>query len=63
MCSEGIMSEQWTYGDGKGKLAGTVQRAIIFDNYTAIINVENGQIIDFYIGTELKGLIRLRRLR
>ena len=48
---------------GKGKLAGTVQRAIIFDNYTAIINVENGQIIDFYIGTELKGLIRLRRLR
>ena len=48
---------------GKGKLHGSIQRAIIYNDITVIINIKNGQIIDFYKGSQLKGLIKLRQLQ
>lgn len=44
---------------GKGMLAGTAQRAISFEGKTVILDKSTGQVIDFYIGTELRGLIDL----
>jgi hypothetical protein len=49
--------------NGKGQLNGTKQIVIVYDGKTAIIDKNTGQIIDFYLGSELRGLIHLERLR
>jgi predicted Ser/Thr protein kinase len=49
--------------DGKGQLNGTKQIVIVYDGKTAIIDKNTGQIIDSYLGSELRGLIHLERLR
>jgi hypothetical protein len=52
--------------DGKGQLRGSLQRTITYDNKTVIINidpsldnVEFGQLIDYYVGDDLKGFKEL----
>jgi hypothetical protein len=49
--------------NGKGQLNGTKQIVIVYDGKTAIIDKNTGQIIDFYLESELRGLIHLERLR
>ena len=45
--------------NGKGKLNDTFQRAIIYKGKTVILDKNTGQVIDFYEGSELRGLIKL----
>lgn len=40
----------------KGTLNGTRQRAITYDGKTVVIDVKSGQVIDFFTGTEYKGI-------
>lgn len=49
--------------NGSGKLGGNRQRAITFDGKTVIIDKNTGQIVDYYIGEEYRGLIDLERIR
>ncbi|MBA4603830.1 hypothetical protein, partial [Thermoactinomyces mirandus] len=49
--------------NGKGNLSGKTQRAIIYNNKTVILDPVSGQVIDFYQGTRLGGLINLKQLR
>jgi len=39
------------------------QIAILFENKTVIIEKFSGQLIDFYEGTELRGLINLIKIQ
>lgn len=54
-----IMQGTW---NGKGGYTGMKQIAISFENKTVILCQETGQLIDFYVGTELRGLINLMQL-
>jgi len=45
--------------NGKGKLSDTFQRAISYEGKTVILDKNTGQVIDFYKGSELRGLIKL----
>jgi hypothetical protein len=49
--------------NGKGQLNGTAQRAICYNGYTAFIDKVTGQIIDFYEGTKLGGLINITEVQ
>jgi hypothetical protein len=49
--------------NGKGNLNGKTQRAIIYNDKTVILDPVSGQVIDFYQGTRLGGLIHLKKLR
>nr|WP_261769696.1 RHS repeat-associated core domain-containing protein [Paenibacillus xylanexedens] len=42
--------------NGSGSLNGTTQRAITYDGRTVILDTKTGQVIDFFIGTEYKGI-------
>ncbi|MGO4733739.1 hypothetical protein [Paenibacillus sp. 2KB_22] len=42
--------------NGSGSLNGATQRAITYDGKTVIIDVKSGQVIDFFIGKEFKGI-------
>jgi len=42
--------------NGSGSLNGTNQRAIIYDGRTVVIDTKSGQVIDFFVGTEYKGI-------
>ena len=55
-----IIEGEW---NGAGQLNGTTQRAIINDGTTVIVDSKTGQVIDFYEGTELKGLINQRQVK
>ena len=48
--------------NGRGRFNGQTQRAIIYDNKTVIVDVSSGQIIDFYEGTDLRGLINVQEI-
>lgn len=45
--------------NGHGQLNGTIQRIINFNNQTVIMDKAAGQIIDFYVGSEFGGLIKI----
>ena len=49
--------------NGKGQLNGTTQIVIRNGGKQVIIDKSTGQIIDFYQGTELKGLINVRQVQ
>ncbi|WP_102272010.1 hypothetical protein [Cytobacillus massiliigabonensis] len=49
--------------NGPGQLNGTVQRAIIYEGKTVIVDKKTGQLIDFYQGSELRGLIHLKEIK
>ena len=49
--------------NGGGIYNNRIQRIVTYDNKTAIINPNTGQIIDFYTGTDRKGIIGLKRIR
>jgi len=51
-----IMEGQW---NGKGIQKNTHQILIHFENRTVILQKETGQLVDFYIGSDWKGLINL----
>jgi len=42
--------------NGSGSLNGTNQRAITYDGRTVVIDTKSGQVIDFFVGTEYKGI-------
>ncbi|MBW4082942.1 hypothetical protein [Paenibacillus sp. S150] len=42
--------------NGRGSLNGTLQRAITYDGKTVVLDASSGQVIDFYVGTEYKGI-------
>ncbi|MDT0124683.1 RHS repeat-associated core domain-containing protein [Paenibacillus sp. RRE4] len=42
--------------NGSGSLNGTTQRAITYDGRTVILDTKTGQVIDFFIGIEYKGI-------
>ena len=49
--------------NGNGRQNGEIQVVITYNNKTVIINKSSGQVIDFYEGTDFRGLINLRRIR
>lgn len=49
--------------NGKGNQNRDVQIIITYDNKSVIINKNSGQIIDFYEGTDFRGLIDLHKVR
>lgn len=51
------------YQNQRGTKVSDPQRIISHNNTTVIINEKTGQVIDFYIGTEYRGVIRLERIR
>ncbi len=55
-----IYEEIW---NGKGNQNGQTQIVITYDNKTVIINKNSGQVIDFYEGTDYRGLIDLHKIR
>ncbi|MBV6714144.1 HINT domain-containing protein [Paenibacillus chitinolyticus] len=48
-----ILEGTW---NGPGTLNGTRQRAIIYDGKTVVIDVKSGQVIDYFTGTQYKGI-------
>jgi RHS repeat-associated protein len=48
---------------GKGQLAGSTQRVIVYRGRSVILDTRTGQVIDFYLGAEHRGLIDLQRVR
>jgi len=55
-----IFEGKW---NGKGMAGKDRQITIIFDNKTAILDKVTGQLIDFYEGSEIRGLINLLKLQ
>jgi len=55
-----IFEGQW---NGRGMVGKEKQIAILFDNKTAILDKITGQLINFYEGAELRGLINLLKLQ
>lgn len=51
---------QW---NGSGNQGGEWQRIITYQGKSVIINEGSGQIIDYYNGTDFRGLVHLERLR
>jgi len=51
------------YWNGKGMVGKEKQIAIVFDNKTAILDKVTGQLIDFYEGSELRGLINIVKIQ
>ena len=49
--------------NGKGSLNGQTQRVISYNGKSVVYNPRNGQVIDFYKGTEMRGLINIKRIR
>ena len=49
--------------NGRGDFNGEWQRVITYDGKTAILHESTGQIVDFYVGTEYRGLIQLIKIR
>ena len=45
---------------GGGKFGGGLQRIITYDGKTAIVDPPTGQIVDFYIGNDYRGLYGLK---
>ena len=48
---------------GKGQLAGSSQVAVVYRGRTVILDLRTGQVIDFYLGSELRGLINVRQIK
>jgi len=51
------------YWNGSGMVGKEKQIAIVFDNKTAILDKVTGQLIDFYEGSELRGLINIVKIQ
>ncbi len=49
--------------NGNGKQNGEIQIVITYNNKTIIVNKSSGQTIDFYKGTDFRGLINLHRIK
>ncbi|GHU74115.1 hypothetical protein FACS1894188_01400 [Clostridia bacterium] len=49
--------------NGKGTLNGHRQRIVTYGGKTAIIDPNTGQVIDFYQGTDYRGIINIKKLR
>ena len=55
-----IYQGRWT---GRGMYHDKVQRIITYDGNTVIIDPHTGQIIDFYRGSDYRGIIDIEQLR